>query len=394
MRMSANAIVFFGVFYPGGVVRHLVLLAVEMFKSKLRDFDLYLAGTEKEFDQGSWAYAKNAFSGQFILQDSDFSGLVESIQHLFDRYNKILVHCGGGWGQTKQLIPLRKKYGSRLILVGTTHSYRHDSWLRIPMSVFQVLLYLRYYDMIVFQCQYAVDRFWGGRLLFWRKKATIIPLGCESFDDVSDNVPPGIANIDLLHNVLIDMGLFKFVYLAAFRPGKMHVWLVRAIASALKRFPNARVLFCGSGDDRVVRSIKDAIRKAGVEGQILLPGRVSRDEVPWLLAHCNCAVVPSRAETFGHNFLEPMFAGLPVLGTSVGVGRDIIIDGQTGFVFSLACPRRFGECAKKMLLSPDRVGVMGENARLMVEKDYSHKAVASRHVALYQRLLKGVAGGA
>lgn len=386
MRPKSNAVVFVGMVYPGGIVRHLALLGAEIAKCGL-EADYYFASISGDREKGAWDAVRATVPLASIIETKTFGELAEACDRLFDLHDKVLIHCGGGWGQTKHFIPLRQKYGKRLILVGTTHSYRHDSWLRIPMSVFQAFLYWRYYDMIVFQCQYAADRFWGARLLLGRKKAVIIPLGCESFEDDGENPPPGIAVKKQLCGLLADKSLFKFVYLAAFRPGKMHAWLVHAITPILKQFSNARVLFCGSGDDDVVRSVREAIRCSGVEDQILLPGRISRDEVPWLLAHCDCAVVPSRAETFGHNFLEPMFAGLPVLGTRVGVGCDIIKEGETGYSIDLRNPRSVSEAAESLVADPAKTKRMGMNAKARVVCAYRHSDVAEKLTALYEQLL-------
>lgn len=257
------------------------------------------------------------------------------------------------------------------------------------MSLFQTALYLRYYDMVVFQCRHTKKRFWGARLLSVFGKTTTIPLGCESFDFTS-SIPTGISQMHELLEALQNEDLFKFIYLAAFRPGKMHAWLVRAIAPVLRKFPDARVLFCGKGGGPEFDETCVAIREEGVERQILLPGVVSRDEVPWLLTHCNCAVVPSCSETFGHGFLEPMFAGLPVLGTSVGIGCDIIKDYETGFVFSLKEPNALRRKVEWILQNRASAAGMGAKAMSTVLESYTHEKIAKWHVALYTRLLGGM----
>jgi glycosyltransferase involved in cell wall biosynthesis len=244
--------------------------------------------------------------------------------------------------------------------------------------------------MIVFQCQYAADRFVGGNHLIKIGKGIVIPLGCETFDVQDINPPVGIAANNKLLMTLCNDSLFKFVYLAGFRPGKMHVWLIHAMAPVLKAHPEAHVLFCGTGEKSVFNAIVAAIRAEKLDGQISLPGLVARHEVPWLLSHCQCAVVPSRAETFGHNFLEPMFAGLPVLGTRVGIGRDIIKDGETGYGFDLSVPLSVQVAAENLLSNRDGTKKMGMRARQMVENDFTHASVALRLARMYDNVLREV----
>jgi len=385
--MKSNAVVFWGVAYPGGIVRHLALLGCELH-GFAKGYDCYFAATVDGRDKDAWRVARASIPTENCIEANSFQELVSKTEDLFARYKRVLIHCGGGWYQTRLLMSFRKKYGRRLVLVGTTHSYRHDSAMRIPMSSFQTLLYLRYYDVIVFQCPYAADRFWGSKLLFAAGKGAVIPLGCESFSDIGKEAPEVISCQQALVQTLSDKSLFKFVYLASFRPGKKHIWLVRALAPVLRRHPEARVLFCGRGDESSVSEVKKAIARHGLTRNILLTGHIPRNEVPWLLLHANAAIVPSRAETFGHNFLEPMFAGLPVLGTLVGVGRDIIHEGKTGYSFSLRSMNsaRFG--AERILSDVENARVMGKCAREMVLNQYSHANVARQLTALYERLLQ------
>ena len=161
-----------------------------------------------------------------------------------------------------------------------------------------------------------------------------------------------------------------------------------AVAPALRRHPESRLILCGEKDSAVVARVESEINKQGLKGQVILPGRVPRDEIPWLLQHVNCAVVPSRAETFGHNFLEPMFAGIPVVGTRVGVGCDIIKEGETGFFIDLRHSGSVSVALENLIADPERTARMGANAKAMVEHVYRHSDVAEKLTALYERLLE------
>lgn len=392
MQRKSNAVVFLAMIYPWGGTRQFALLGNEIHKISKRDFDFYFATISQEVDRGYWGIVRSEIPEQEIIETDTFSELVKRILSLAETYDCVLVHTGGGWGQTKHFVRalrrLDKAVAKRIALVGTTHSYRHDSRMRIPMSAFQYALYRLYYRMIVFQCQYAADRFVGGNDLIRRGKGVVIPLGCEPFPEKT-NVAPQVIMEKGLDRLLLDNHLFKFVYLAAFRPGKMHVWLVHAIAPVLRNHKEVRVLLCGTGSADVIQATEDAVEQEGLQEQILLPGRIPRDEVPWLLQHANCALVPSRAETFGHNFLEPMFAGLPVVGTPVGIGRDVIVDGKTGQTFNLGDPSSLANAVEVMALRPSEAAKMGENAKALVENRFRHSDVARQLVELYSQLCVG-----
>lgn len=390
MQRKSNAVVFLAMTYPWGGVRHFALLGNEIYKNKNRDFDFYVASISQEPDRGFWNTVRAEVPANEIIETQTFPELVSRMLKLVERYDRVVIHTGGGWGQTKHFIralrQLDKKSANRIILIGTTHSYRHDSWMRIPMSAFQYVLYRLFYRIIVFQCQYAADRFVGGNDLIRRGKGVVVPLGCEPFPEKTDEPPQVIVEMGL-DRLLLDNRLFKFVYLAAFRPGKMHVWLVQAIAPVLRKHPEARVLFCGTGGPSVIQATEEAIAQEGLQNQIILTGQIPRDEVPWLLQHSNCALVPSRSETFGHNFLEPMFAGIPVIGTPVGIGRDVIIQGETGQFFNLCEPSSLANAANKMVEHPAETIRMGQKAKAEVENRFRHADVAQQLVRVYDRLL-------
>ena len=392
MQRKSNAVVFIGMTYPYGAIRHFALLGCELFRAcKYEDIDLYFASIAREPDKGCWDIVRQTIPDEYVIKTDTFDELVGRCCDIGRIYGKVVVHTGGGWGQTKHFVQARKRMGkehaARIMLVATTHSYRNDSWMRMPMSIFQYILYRLYYRMIVFQCQYAADRFIGGNHLIKLGKGVVVPLGCESFDRVTNEMPVGIAAKHDLGEMLEDDSLFKFVYLAALRPGKMHVWLVHALAPVIRQYPQVRLLLCGEGNEDVRLSVVKAIDKEKLGKQILLTGQIDRHEVPWLLAHSNCAVVPSRSETFGHNFLEPMFAGLPVLGTSVGIGRDIIKDGENGYKFSLKGVKEFRDKASRLIRKPEKAKQCGIRARELVEKRFTHEAVAKRLWGVYRRVL-------
>ena len=387
-----NAVVYIGMTYPHGIIRHFALLALELErlrKATAADFDLYFASTDGETGQNAWPMIQETFSPDRILSCGAFDELADRIAELTKKYSSVVVHTGGGWGQTKYLVRakygLRRKCASRLHFVATTHAFRIDSPRRIWMSAFQCILYLLFYDKVVFQCSFAEKSFVGAKLLRWLGKSLIIPLGCEAFNGVQTIAPPSLSTIGL-DAVLLNSKSFKFVYLAQFRPGKMHVWLVSAMAPVLKERPHAYLILCGMGDTAIIHEVKAIAEHAGVENQVIVPGQIPRDSIPWLLVHSNCAVVPSRGETFGHNFLEPMFAGLPVLGTRVGIGCDVLKDGYTGYGFSLKDMMDFRCKAKRLVDNPEQTAEMGSNARSRVEHTYRHADVAKQLLSLYSMM--------
>ena len=366
----------------------MAILGAELYRHEL-NYDYYFASVSLEADVGAWECVRGKVPEERILSADSFAGVVSCCEALLSSYRRVLIHCGGGWGQTRILAKLRCRYGKRVLLVGTTHSFQINTWKRIPMSAFQSVLYSLYYRMIVFQCRYAYEKFVGARCLSWLGKAKVIPLGCEKFPDgfAPSQSLDGISSS--VRDVLHDRSVFKFVYLAELREGKNHVWLTRSLLPVLQSHPDVTVIFFGATDQTISDMVRRIAQDANVSKQVILAGRIPRQDIPAALSLCQCAIVPSRAETFGHNILEPMFAGLPVLGTRVGVGREIIRDGETGWTFSLHGPHSVRSGAEAMLKDRQRTRNMGLRARELVEASYTHDAVARALSSMYEELLYG-----
>lgn len=384
-----DAICQIGIVFPYGNLMSLSRCAVATSKVCPSECDFYYASLTRDVDDGAWGFANDGLSKGQILQRDTLDELRLAIADLFSCHRRVLVHCGGGYGQTRWLLPLVERFRDRLILVGTTHSFNLDSWKRVPTCMLQFFLYMRYYRKIVFQCKYAAQKFIGSSILFRFGKGEIIPLGCEEMD-FKEHTEDILALKKLnLEQILTDCSLFKFLYLAHFRPGKKHVWLVKAIAPVFRRHPEARLILCGQDLYGIAKRVFDVIRKEGLEKQIIMPGLIPREHIPTVLRHVDCALVASRAETFGFSYIEPMFMGVPVIGTPIGVGRDVIRRGETGDFFNLRQPESLQHVVECLLDNPADAKRMGMNARKLVHVRFSYSAVARELIKMYNNLLGG-----
>lgn len=384
-----RAIVFLGMVYPYGIVRHFAQQAAEVNKlAEGGGVDFFFASMKRRNDASNadaWGIIAGSFNGDRIIVKPTFQEEIFAIAELFDRYDRVLLHYEGGLSQTRYILPFKKQFGDRLILMATTQYFQNNSWKRVPVSMLQCWLYLRYVRMVNFQTPFAARKFVGHSLLFKRGKATIIPMACTTQVDDDNEVPELVERMNLA-DLLQDERKFKFVYLAGFRPGKNHMWLIESMASILKEHPHVHLLLFGRGgsirDDVIARA-----RGLGLSSQVLAPGALPHQNVLWVLRHCNCAIVPSVSETFGHAYIEPMMAGLPILGTRVGAGEYVVRDYQTGFAFDLHSPATLQAAVRALIDDQEETKRMGSNARAMAERMFSFEGVARAHYLLYKHLL-------
>jgi glycosyltransferase involved in cell wall biosynthesis len=94
--------------------------------------------------------------------------------------------------------------------------------------------------------------------------------------------------------------------------------------------------------------------------------------------------LPSRREAYGLVYLEAGAARLPVIGSSVGAGPELVIDGETGF---LVAPGDVAALAARLrTLVDDRTLArrLGESARARVERDFDAAKNIERLASVFE----------
>lgn len=384
-----TAVLFFAHSYPSGLVYHLAHLACALTETPAPiPCELFICSEKQEQYAGTWEMLKSKIDSRHVVMFSNYDDdVVRKLEQLLERFDKLLIHFGGGFHQLHPLIAIRRKYGDRIKLVATTHAFHMGTWKRFPSSLLQFLLYWRHVDHVVFQTPYTARKFFGGGWLLHRGRASIIPLGVEHFDrNESESRPQEPLGNPDLQALLSDRTFFNIVYLATFKPGKGHLWLLRTLGGVLCENPKIRVFLLGDG--KLLEKVRQVVSRLHLERQVICPGRIQRKHIPWVLAQQQLALVISRGETFGHCFLEPAFAGLPVLGTRVGVGEYLIQDMQTGIGFAYGDAKSLQDAVRFFGRHPEEGRRMGGQLKHACVKTFTHDSIARAHACLYKRLLR------
>jgi len=200
-----------------------------------------------------------------------------------------------------------------------------------------------------------------------REKISIIPHGCT--------LPEKIESIQ----EFITVGT-----LGSSGPDKGHIYLLRALPSVFKEDESANAYFVGSGSEH----IKNAIIECGdadLATRIRTAPRV--ENIEDFFNQISIYVQPSVTEGFGIPVLEAMSYGRPAIVTE-GVGaKDLIEDGQEGFVVPIRDPSAITNAVLYFIDNPDEVKKMGQKARAKAEK-YTWAWVEGEYEKLYKSVLE------
>jgi L-malate glycosyltransferase len=165
---------------------------------------------------------------------------------------------------------------------------------------------------------------------------------------------------------------------------KGHPWLIAAAPTVLREFPSTRFVFAGDGAAR--SEFENQIAKLGLQNHFIFLGRC--DNVPDLLASCDIAVLPSRAEGLSNAVLEYMAAGLPTIATRVGGNAELVEDGVTGLLVPPEDSTALASALLQLLKDPDLSRRMAASGQKIATEDYSFGRLIRQTDALYSELLE------
>jgi glycosyltransferase involved in cell wall biosynthesis len=160
------------------------------------------------------------------------------------------------------------------------------------------------------------------------------------------------------------------------------VHLLRAFAALAPRFPEARLVLAGAGDEhqRLARE-RDRLELRDV---VAMPGR--RD-VRELLAAADIACIPSLREGLSVFSLEAMAAGVPVVASRVGGLPESVAEGVTGLLAEPGDEAALAAALERLLADRDLRERMGVAARERARERFSARAMAEKTERLYEELL-------
>jgi glycosyltransferase involved in cell wall biosynthesis len=149
------------------------------------------------------------------------------------------------------------------------------------------------------------------------------------------------------------LGLNGNVILSAGRlvPWKGFRMLIKIVPklSAVNQF--FQLVIVGDGPDR--KNLESIVRNMGLERKVRLVGRKSQVELAEYIAAADMFVLNTGYEGFSHQVLEAMSAGVPLITTSAGGNKEIIHQGQNGFMVKYNDEFNLIEVIRTLWNSPD-----------------------------------------
>jgi glycosyltransferase involved in cell wall biosynthesis len=112
-----------------------------------------------------------------------------------------------------------------------------------------------------------------------------------------------------------------------------------------------------------------------------------RSDIPRVLRESDVACLPSYLEGLPKSLVEAAAAGLPIVATDVPGCREVVRDGENGFLVPLRDARALAAALRRLLEDRALRERLGATSRERAEREFTLDAVCEAHVQLYRALL-------
>lgn len=158
---------------------------------------------------------------------------------------------------------------------------------------------------------------------------------------------------------------------------------IEAARMAYEKRSDLRFVFLGEGP--LHDEIQTRIRELGLESAVLLPGH--RHDVPRWLAAFHLFAMTSRREGMPNAIMEAMVLGLPVVATDAGGCRELVLEGDTGYIVPIDDAAALAQCWLTLADDAELRARMSARAQVVMA-DYSLERMAQRYREIYEEVMR------
>jgi glycosyltransferase involved in cell wall biosynthesis len=108
-----------------------------------------------------------------------------------------------------------------------------------------------------------------------------------------------------------------------------------------------------------------------------------RDDTPQLMRLMNVLWLASDFEGMSNSIMEAMAAGVPVVASDIPPNRELVVDGQTGFLVKVGDSVGFAQFADRILADRDLARRLGAAAQQRMREEFSVAKMVAAHRRLY-----------
>lgn len=169
-------------------------------------------------------------------------------------------------------------------------------------------------------------------------------------------------------------------------------YLIKAIKELenildIENYKKIRLLIYGKGE--LKNKLEDLTKELQIEDKVIFKGYISNEDVPKALNEMDIFVVPSilDSESFGVAAVEAMACEIPVIASSVGGLKEVIVDKETGYLVPKKDHKEIAKYLKKLILDKNLRTSLGKNGRKRVLENYDWNSNVDYMIKIYREIV-------
>jgi len=171
-------------------------------------------------------------------------------------------------------------------------------------------------------------------------------------------------------------------HVSNFRPVKRIMDVLAIFERVAQKIPS-RLIMVGDGPDR--SKAEAFCRDHHLRDRVFFLGNVPNLEE--VVGSADVFLLPSDAESFGMAALEAMASEVPVIGTRTGGMPEVVIDGESGYLFQVGDVDAMAECAIEILSNDELRRKLGKQGREVAVERFDEGKIVPMYRAFYERII-------
>ena len=195
-----------------------------------------------------------------------------------------------------------------------------------------------------------------------------------SFDDSKRVVRfPAWIDFEIFSNIQptrSDVGNFKILFIGSITDRKKPHMIIDALPKLQDKDVELH-LVGPTPNNKYLEELREKIISNNLEDRVYIHGTKSRDDVKEFYSENNLMILPSVSEGLARVIFESQVTACPVLVTDAPGMQDIVIDGQTGYIFESNDLESLVEKIDYIIQNYNEATSVGINAKDFILSNYS-----------------------
>ena len=179
-----------------------------------------------------------------------------------------------------------------------------------------------------------------------------------------------------------------FVFCGRIVAQKRVGFLVDAFSECIKRGCAKKLYLVGDGEELEV--IRNRIESLGIQDQVVPLGALTHSRTLGVISQSRCLVLSSAFEGSPQVALEAMALGKPVIASDVGGLKDMVIHGESGFLYPADRQDLFCDYVMELAANDAQAHAFGRAGLNKLKASDGLDSVVSRYLDLYQELMSEI----